>query len=66
MPTTHTPCKNHDRHLCKLTSDGLHKSDPKKYHQLVQNPEYVCKSCGRVAASKESLCTPVKLGTFED
>ncbi len=66
MSKTITPCKNHEQHLCKLTGEGLHKSNPKAYSELVQNPDYVCKSCGRVAAKKESLCMPAKLGAFEE
>jgi hypothetical protein len=66
MTQEHVSCKNHPHHLCKLTSDGLHKTDPKAYHELVQNPEYVCKSCGRVAAKKDNLCMPAKLGAFEE
>jgi len=59
-------CKNHQLHLCELTSKGVHKTDPKKYHELVLNPEFVCKNCGRVAAKQNNLCSPVKLGTWEE
>jgi len=63
------PCpdlENHSHHLCILTAEGLHRDQPEKYKGLVQDPGYVCKSCGRVAAEKESLCSPVLLGTWED
>lgn len=66
MQQAHNHCKNHEHHLCKLTSEGLHQSNPKAYHELVQNPQYVCKSCGRVAASKENLCMPSSLQAFEE
>ena len=59
-------CDNHEQHLCQLTGRKLHKDSPDQYAHLVQNPEFVCKSCGRVAAQKESLCAPVKLGTWEE
>jgi hypothetical protein len=42
------------------------KNDPNQYAHLVKDPEYVCKSCGRVVAKKEYLCSPVMLGTWED
>jgi hypothetical protein len=58
--------QNHSHHLCKLFADGLHRSRPEEYQGLVEDPHYVCKSCGRVAARKESLCNPVVLGTWED
>ncbi len=63
------PCsdsQNHSKHLCKLTADGLHRRCPEDYKGLVENPQYVCKSCGRVAVQKDFLCTPVALGTWEE
>lgn len=63
------PCsdsQNHSRHLCKLIHDGLHRSRPDEYRGLVEEPHYVCKSCGRVAVKKESLCDPVALGSWEE
>ncbi len=66
MSQDHADCKNHQQHLCKLTGQGLHQSDPKAYHALVQNPAYVCKSCGRVAANKENLCMPSSLAAFDE
>ena len=59
------PCLGHENHLCKLVSQGLPDSDPKRYHGLVRDPGFVCKSCGRVAAKNNNLCDPVQLGTFE-
>lgn len=59
-------CKGHSHHLCKLLEDSLHRKDPKAYAQLVENPEWVCKNCGRVAAKNDHLCAPARLGTFED
>jgi hypothetical protein len=59
-------CPNHDKHLCRLHGAGLHQKDPDRYAQLVSDPKYVCKSCGRVAANKENLCAPILLGTWEE
>ncbi len=63
------PCSNpekHPHHLCKLTADGLHLKKPKEYIGLVKKPQYVCKSCGRIAAEKNYLCQPIPFGTWED
>lgn len=62
-------CQNpqsHDKHLCKLTAEGLHRNEPDVFARLVHEPRYACKSCGRAAAEAESLCMPVRLGTFEE
>jgi hypothetical protein len=66
MSKANAVCKHHQHHLCELTGKGMHKTDPKKYHELVQNPSFVCKSCGRVASKKDNLCSPVALGTWEE
>jgi hypothetical protein len=57
---------NHEQHLCRLYESNLHKSDPGRYANLVKDPQFVCKSCGRVAADKQNLCEPVVLGTWEE
>jgi hypothetical protein len=31
---------------------------PEAWRELVRKGRYLCRSCGRVAASKESLCVP--------
>ena len=61
-------CQNadHQKHLCQLHASGLHKNKPDQYAHLVKEPKFVCKSCGRVAASKENLCEPILLGTWEE
>jgi hypothetical protein len=47
--------------LCSLFKDGCLKETPKKYKALLRNARYVCKKCGRAAASSENLCKPSKL-----
>jgi hypothetical protein len=59
-------CENHAQHLCELNRGQLHKNDPDAYARLVKDPQYVCKNCGRVAAETQSLCAPVRLGTWEE
>jgi len=63
--STHN-CKGHHHHLCQLQSQELPKKDPVAYAALVKDPNYVCKNCGRVAAGQTNLCSPVKLGTWEE
>jgi hypothetical protein len=63
---TGNTCKGHELHLCQLHRNELHKKDPGAYAQLVKDPKYVCKNCGRVAAGQKHLCAPVLLGTWEE
>ncbi len=49
---------NHDQHLCSLVAEGTELDD---YKQLVRNPKYICRICGRAAASEKNLCDPVIL-----
>ncbi len=58
--------ENHEKHLCRIYGEGLHQTKPDQYAHLVKDPQYVCKSCGRVAHSKENLCVPILLGTWEE
>ena len=55
------PHPEHEKHLCYLHNLGYVKSNFNDYKHLVQNPKFVCKGCGRVAASEKNLCTPEKL-----
>jgi len=57
---------DHQNHLCRLYDSKLHKTDPGGYAHLVKDPQYVCKSCGRVASSRNNLCEPIELGTWEE
>jgi hypothetical protein len=55
------PHPGHGKHLCYLNNLGFQNSNEKEYKELVKNPEYLCKNCGRIAASQNNLCKPVKL-----
>lgn len=60
----HNPnCKSelHEMHLCYIISQGFHLSDPLEYKALVENPQFKCQHCGRVANKAESLCKPAAL-----
>ncbi|MHC5088502.1 MAG: hypothetical protein ACYSO4_06935 [Planctomycetota bacterium] len=59
-------CENHDQHLCKLYGAGTAKDAPDQYAHLVRDPQFVCKSCGRVAAKRDNLCDPTPLGVWEE
>jgi hypothetical protein len=48
------------RKLCKWKKGDIEKK-LKKYSGLVSEPQFVCKSCGRVANDKKSLCKPMAL-----
>jgi hypothetical protein len=36
-------------------------ADLPMYKDLVRNPKFICKKCGRAAAKEENLCEPVPL-----
>jgi hypothetical protein len=46
-------------HICQMMgeTEGLETAK-----QLVQNPQFMCRKCLRVAAAKENLCAPVEIG----
>jgi len=51
----------HGKHLCYLNNLGFQISDPEEYQALVKNGKFLCKRCGRVAASESNLGQPAKL-----
>jgi hypothetical protein len=55
------PHPEHGKHLCYLNNLGFQVSNEEDYKQLVRNPKFMCKNCGRVAASQDNLCKPVEL-----
>ena len=46
--------------MCKLAEKGMPKKKFAKYSEIVGGAEYICKKCGRAAASKSNLCKPEK------
>jgi hypothetical protein len=48
----------HDKHMCKLWADTY---DPDAVKDIVKNPNFICKVCGRVAAKEENLCDPTPI-----
>jgi hypothetical protein len=61
MAKVEMPHPGHDKHLCYLNNLGFQNSNPKEYKELVRNPQFMCKNCGRVAESDKNLCKPEKL-----
>ena len=61
MANVELPHPGHDRHLCFLDNIGYVKANLDMIKQLVRNPNFVCKSCGRSAAREENLCDPERL-----
>ena len=51
----------HAEHLCYFVSQGFHLSDEQAYKSLVENPQFKCEHCGRVAGDENNLCKPVEL-----
>ena len=55
------PHPEHEQHLCYLQNVGYVQSNLEDFKKLVANPKFICKNCGRVAASDKNLCAPEKL-----
>ncbi len=55
------PHTGHEEHLCYLHNLGFLNDKPDEYKELVKNGQWMCKSCGRVAANDKNLCVPEKL-----
>jgi hypothetical protein len=61
MEKASLPHPDHDRHLCNLTNLHFHQTNWIEYKKLVEGARYICKNCGRCAAEKDRLCSPMKL-----
>ena len=55
------PHANHVQHLCYMENMGYLDKHLPHYKQLIRDPKFVCKKCGRAAKSKLNLCRPSKL-----
>lgn len=49
------------RTLCKLVKKDFLKKHLREYKELVKDPIWVCRKCGRAANNMESLCKPARL-----
>ena len=61
MQKAKLPHPGHDKHLCYLTNMNFHLANLKDYKLLLKDAKFVCRVCGRAAASEKNLCKPVKL-----
>jgi hypothetical protein len=48
---------DHQGHLCILVGKGMLEEVKK----MVQDPQYICFNCGRVADCEKNLCNPMPL-----
>ncbi len=51
-------CAGHENHLCNLIEK---KTPVEKIKSMVMTPKFICSGCGRVAESKDNLCSPEEL-----
>jgi len=51
----------HKEHLCYFVSQGFQLSDAQEYKWMVENPQFKCQHCGKVARCADNLCEPVKM-----
>ena len=57
----HMPHPGHEHHLCYFQNLGLLKDNMDEYKNLIRGAKFVCKDCGRSAASAENLCFAEKI-----
>jgi len=55
------PHAGHEHHLCFFQNIGILRDQMKEYKKLIRDAKYVCKNCGRSAASRENLCFPEEI-----
>ncbi len=53
------PHIGHANHLCDMAERG--EVTLAQMKEMVKDPKFICKKCGRVAAKEENLCEPVPL-----
>jgi hypothetical protein len=61
--TENAACKSdeHTKHLCYFVSYGYHVDNEEEYRDLVADPRFKCRFCGRTAHCEGSLCFPIEL-----
>lgn len=55
------PHPHHEEHLCYLRNLGFVESNFDDWKELIREPRFVCRNCGRAAAQEKNLCEPDKL-----
>ena len=55
---SHKCRENHEKHICQIKDI---KEDLDMVKDLVRDPLFICKRCGRAAKSEDNLCKPSKL-----
>jgi hypothetical protein len=61
MAEVKMPHVGHEEHLCLLNNTGYMNTSMEDYKNLVRDPKFVCKGCGRTAANDKNLCAPERL-----
>jgi len=61
--SSNSGCGNssHTQHLCCMFSEGVNLSNETEYRALVENPQFKCQKCGRLAKSGINLCKPLNI-----
>ena len=61
QPTMYSlnPHIGHKHHLCAMAEAGEVSLDQMK--DLIRDPKFMCKRCGRAAKNSDNLCEPVSL-----
>jgi len=57
---------NKKRTLCKLVKNDFLKKHFASYKDLVTNPEWICRKCGRVSNDPKILCKPILLSNTDN
>jgi len=61
MELEQMPHPGHEKHLCHLQYNGFMNQHFEEFKQLVKNPQFICRKCGRAALHADNLCQPEKL-----